>query len=137
MTSFISDQDFTTPAHVRATADFQEREERRESSPAPFLAVVFLAAVWLVVSAVPIGYIGAARYDVFWSDAVVGIAVAIVTMVRLLRPTPALTWVTAGLAGWLLLAPLVLQYGWSGPTANDLIVGLVMLICTGLSASSS
>ena len=49
--------------------------------------MVFLAAVWLVVSAVPIGYIGAGRYDVFWGDTVVGIAVAIVTMVRLLRPT--------------------------------------------------
>ena len=48
MTSFISDQDFTTPAHARVTADFEERTERRESSPAPFLAVVFLAAVWLV-----------------------------------------------------------------------------------------
>jgi hypothetical protein len=31
---------------------------------------------------------------------------------------------------------VVLQYGWSAPTANDLAVGLVMLICTGLSASS-
>ncbi|MET7425369.1 hypothetical protein [Dactylosporangium sp. NPDC005555] len=136
MTSFISDQDFTTPAHSRAAAAFEERTERRESSPAPFLAVVFLAAVWLVVAAVPIGYIGAARYDVFWSDAVVGIAVAIVTMVRLLRPTPALAWVTTGLAGWLLIAPLVLQYGFSAPTANDLIVGLVMLTCTGLSVST-
>jgi hypothetical protein len=136
MTSFISDQDFTTPAHTRVTVDVEERTERRESSPAPFLAVVFLAAVWLVVSAVPIGYIGAARYDVFWSDTVVGIAVAIVTMVRLLRPTPALAWVTAGLAGWLLVAPLFLQYGWTAPTANDLIVGMLMLICTGLSASS-
>jgi hypothetical protein len=136
MTSFISDQDFTTPAHTRVATDVEERTERRESSPAPFLAVVFLAAVWLVVSAVPIGYIGAGRYDVFWGDTVVGIAVAIVTMVRLLRPTPALAWVTAGLGGWLLVAPLVLQYGWSAPTANDLAVGLVMLICTGLSASS-
>lgn len=136
MTSFISDQDFTTPANSRVTVDVEERRERRESSPAPFHAVVFLAAIWLVVAAVPIGYIGAARYDVFWSDAVVGIAVAIVTMVRLLRPTPALAWVTAGLAGWLLVAPLVLQFGWTAPTANDLAVGLVMLICTGLSASS-
>jgi hypothetical protein len=136
MTSFISDQDFTTPAHTRVATDVEERTERRESSPAPFLAVVFLAAVWLVVSAVPIGYIGAGRYDVFWGDTVVGIAVAIVTMVRLLRPTPALAWVTAGLGGWLLVAPLVLQYGWSAPTANDLAVGLVMLICTGLASSS-
>ncbi|GAA3236593.1 hypothetical protein ACFO1B_25625 [Dactylosporangium siamense] len=136
MTSFISDQDFTTPAHTRVAADVEERTARRESSPAPFLAVVFLAAVWLVVSAVPIGYIGAGRYDVFWGDTVVGIAVAIVTMVRLLRPTPALAWVTAGLGGWLLVAPLVLQYGWSAPTANDLAVGLVMLIFTGLSAPS-
>lgn len=134
MTSFISDQDFTTPAHVRTTLDVDERVHRRASSPAPFLALLFLAAVWLVVAAVPIGYLGAGRYDAFWSDTVVGIAVAIVTMVRMLRPIPALGWVTAGLAAWLIAAPVALQYGWTGPTANDLAVGLLMLACTALSA---
>ncbi|UWP82126.1 SPW repeat domain-containing protein [Dactylosporangium fulvum] len=139
MTSFISDQDFTTPAHIRVTLDDVKHEERREprgkASSAPFHTLVFLAAVWLVVSAVPIGYLGAGRYDVFWSDAVTGITIAIVTTIRLLHSIPAFAWVTGGLAAWLLAAPLVLQYGWSSATANDIIVGVLILACTALSAA--
>jgi hypothetical protein len=143
MTSFISDQDFTTPAHIRAAADdfgggfgsgSDQRRPRKQSSAAPLQTVILLAAVWLVVSAVPIGYLGAGRYDVFWSDAVVGITIAIITTIRLLHPAPAFGWVTAGLALWLLVAPVVLQYGWSAATANDITVGLLILACTALSA---
>ncbi|HTJ31621.1 MAG TPA: hypothetical protein VL738_00150 [Dactylosporangium sp.] len=136
-TSFISDQDFTTPAHIRAAPP----EERRPASEAKsasrvLLTVTFLAAVWLVVSAVPFGYIGAGRYDVFWSDAVTGITIAIVTTIRLLHPRAvAFGWVTGGLSGWLLVAPLVLQFGWSTSTANDIIVGLIILVCAALAPS--
>jgi hypothetical protein len=142
MTSFISDQDFTTPAHIRVTLDDVKREERPprggsggSSGSAPFLTMTFLAAVWLVVSAVPIGYLGAGRYDVFWSDTVVGITIAIVTTIRLLHQVPAFAWVTGGLAAWLLAAPLVLQYGWSAATANDIVVGLLILTCTVFGAA--
>lgn len=139
-TSFISDQDFTTPANVRAKPDREERrwrgpadEARPATGPRAALTATFLAAVWLVVSAVPFGYIGAGRYDVFWSDAVTGITIAIVTTIRLLQPrSAAFAWVTGGLAGWLLVAPLVLQYGWSRSTANDVIVGMIVLICAAL-----
>jgi hypothetical protein len=138
-TSFISDQDFTTPAHIRAAPPGDRRPgpvpaAEARSSARPLLAVTFLAAVWLVVAAVPFGYIGAGRYDVFWSDAVTGIAIAIVTTIRLLHPhATAFGWVTAGLAAWLLVAPLVLQSGWSPSTANDIAVGLLILTCTALS----
>ncbi|WP_238018593.1 hypothetical protein KZZ52_56925 [Dactylosporangium sp. AC04546] len=141
MTSFISDQDFTTPAHVRVTLDDVKREDRRDSrrgqpaSAVPFHSMVLLAAVWLVISAVPIGYLGAGRYDVFWSDAVVGITIAIITTIRLLHPNAPFAWVIGGLAGWLLVAPVVLQYGWSGATANDIIVGVIILACTLLGAA--
>ena len=142
MTSFISDQDFTTPAHIRATLNDDRGgpaapERRPPAGAAPFHTMIFLASVWLVVSAVPIGYLGAGRYDVFWSDAVVGITIAIVTTIRLLHPTPAFGWVTGGLAAWLLAAPLVLQYGWSAATANDIIVGVLILACTVLGAADS
>ncbi|GGM14820.1 hypothetical protein ACFFX1_04260 [Dactylosporangium sucinum] len=142
MTSFISDQDFTTPAHIRVTLDDVKHEDRgreprrgQPGSAAPFHSMVLLAAVWLVVSAVPIGYLGAGRYDVFWSDAVVGITIAIITTIRLLHPLAPFAWVIGGLAGWLLAAPLVLQYGWSAATANDLIVGVLILACTLLGAA--
>jgi hypothetical protein len=135
MTSFISDQDFTTPAHTRvARAEEHDPRFAPKSSTRPLLAVILLAAIWLVVSAVPIGYLGAGRYDAFWSDAVTGVAIATVTTLRLLTPVAAFGWVTAGLAAWLLVAPLVLQYGWSPCTANDLAVGTLILICAALSA---
>jgi hypothetical protein len=144
MTSFISDQDFTTPAHVRIERDEDHRPGRGHrpgteprETPRPLLTVIFLAAVWLIVSAVPIGYLGAGRYDVFWSDAVTGITVAVVTAIRLLHPGAAFGWVTGGLAGWLLVAPLVLQYGWSAATANDLVVGALILICAALSTGDA
>src|SRR3954471_16932776 len=126
MTSFISDQDFTTPAHVRAAAPDLERP-RPVARSLP-LTIIFLAAVWLVVAAVPFGYIGAGRYDMFWSDAVTGIALAAVTALRLLNPrVTGFATVTGGLAGWLLIAPLVLQYGWTASTANDVAVGILVL----------
>ena len=132
-TSFISDQDFTTPAHIRAAPPEERRVRETRSASRALLTVTFLAAVWLVVSAVPFGYIGAGRYDVFWSDAVTGITITIVTTLRMLHPgTSAFGWVTGGLAGWLLVAPLVLQFGWSTSTANDLVVGLLILICAAL-----
>lgn len=141
MTSFISDQDFTTPAHVRAAARV-ERESRHEprnppDTPArPLLAVIFLAAVWLVVSSVPFGYIGAGRYDAFWSDAVTGTTLAVVTAIRMLhRQSSAFGWVTGGLAGWLLAAPLVLQYGWSRSTVNDVVLGVLVLTCAALTTA--
>ncbi|MEU7868095.1 hypothetical protein [Dactylosporangium sp. NPDC049140] len=132
MSSFISDQDFTTPAHIRLEPVEPERPAGRGARNLP-LTIVFLAAVWLVVSAVPFGYIGAGRYDAFWSDAVTGIALAVTTIIRLLNPHAAgFTPIIGGLAGWLLVAPLVLQYGWSASTANDVAVGVLILTCAAL-----
>ncbi|MFI5913569.1 hypothetical protein [Dactylosporangium sp. NPDC051541] len=137
MTSFISDQDFTTPAHTRAAGpppypDFSDISSRPRPRTLP-LTVIFLAAVWLVVSAVPFGYIGAGRYDMFWNDAVTGITLAVVTAIRLLKPgVTGFAAVTGGLAGWLLMAPLVLQYGWSASTWNDVALGLLILTCAAI-----
>jgi hypothetical protein len=131
-TSFISDQDFTTPAHIRIERAIDDEPPRRDPAR-PALAVTFLAAVWLVVGAMPFGYVEAGRYDAFWSDAVVGVTLAVVTAIRLLRPgIAAFGWVTAGLALWLPLAPLVLQYGWSATTVNDVAVGVLVLACCAL-----
>ncbi|MFG2038074.1 hypothetical protein [Dactylosporangium sp. NPDC048998] len=133
-TSFISDQDFTTPAHIRvAPADNHGPANETKHPSKALLTVIFLAAVWLVISAVPFGYIGAGRYDVFWSDAVTGITIATVTTIRMVNTrSAAFGWITGGLAGWLLVAPLVLRYGWSTSTANDVIVGMLILVCAAL-----
>ncbi|WP_433080948.1 SPW repeat domain-containing protein [Dactylosporangium sp. CA-052675] len=130
MSSFISEQDFTTPAHIRLDPVAPERPPAARATRTLPLTVVFLAAVWLVVSAVPFGYIGAGRYDIFWSDAVTGIALAVTTLIRLLKPSAAgFTPIIGGLAGWVLVAPLVLRFGWSASTANDIAVGLLILTC--------
>lgn len=135
-TSFISDQDFTTPAHIRHAVRDEDPPDpaRRGTSAAPFHALTFLTAIWLVVSAVPLGYLSVARYDVFWCDAVIGITIAVVTIMRLARgaDVPAMGWVTAGLGGWLLIAPLALRYGWTTATLNDIVVGLLVLGLTAL-----
>ncbi|WP_433211172.1 SPW repeat domain-containing protein [Dactylosporangium sp. CS-047395] len=137
MTSFISDQDFTTPAHVRPSFSDEPPAAATNARRLP-LTIVFLAAVWLVVASVPFGYIGEGRYDVFWSDAVTGIALAVVTIIRLLQPRAAgFTPIIGGLAGWLLVAPLVLQYGWTASTANDVAVGILILTCAALGPESS
>jgi hypothetical protein len=136
--NFLSDQDVTTPAHIRHLAD----DERAEAGPPshratnPVSTLLFLAAVWLVVSAVPVAYMGAGRFDAFWSDLVVGLALCTVMLIRLTRPGTGLAAVTLGLGIWLVAAPFVLAYPLTGAMWNDVLVGLVVLALTGLGTTA-
>jgi hypothetical protein len=94
--------------------------------------LLFLAAVWLVVSAVPVSYMGAGRFDACWSDLVVGLALCAVMLIRLTHPGVSLAAVTLGLGIWLVAAPFVLGYALTGAMWNDVLVGLVVLALTGL-----
>jgi hypothetical protein len=152
---WLSAQDLTTPAndrHPTAGADADGARPRlaepvggsgaaahREPAAAA-TAVVFLAAVWLVVAAIPVAYRGTGRFDVFWSDVVVGVALAAVALVRLTRTAvaPSLTGITLALGGWLVASPFVLGYG-GGPRDaaafwNDLALGFLVLGLTVFSA---
>ena len=131
--NFLSDQDVTTPAHIRHLADERvesDRPARRGANPVSTL--LFLAAVWLVVSAVPVAYMGAGRFDAFWSDLVVGLALCTVMLIRLTRPGTSLAAITFGLGVWLVAAPFVLAYPMTGAMWNDVLVGLVVLALAGL-----
>jgi hypothetical protein len=146
---FLAEYDLTTPANHRHAAPngrSSATEAAAEPGPAPrrdlaapATALVFLAAVWLVVAAVPVDYWGTGRFDVFWNDVVVGLALAAVAMLRLARPAvPSLSGITFALGGWLVLAPFVLGYG--GGTRdvpalwNHVGVGVAVLVLTWLGA---
>jgi hypothetical protein len=134
--NFLSDQDMTTPAHVRAAGEQPPAlndERRRGVSMIDML--LFLAAVWLVVSAVPVAYMSAGRLDAFWSDLVVGLALCAVTMVRLMRPDSSFVVLNVALGGWLLAVPFLFQYGLSAELWNNVLVGVVVLGLTGIGAA--
>jgi hypothetical protein len=132
--NWLSGQDLTTPAHDRRADVHAGHYVRQPATGGRWTdALVFLAGVWLVAASAPLAYAATGRFDVFWNDAVVGIAVAVVTLTRLVRATvPASTAaITAALGAWLVAAPFVLGYG--GGTADarlmwsDLLVGLTIL----------
>lgn len=137
-TSWLTGKDFTTPANGRrASAGHGPPDARRRSVRAGWAdALVFLAAVWLVVASVPVAYGSTGRFEVFWNDAVIGIAVGVVTMARLLGPdrTPSTAGINCALGTWLLAAPFVFGYGGGGtdgrPLWNDLAVGVAIVSLT-------
>jgi hypothetical protein len=135
LSSWLAGADVTTPAHDRlATTTAPLDPPRRGGRTGPLDALVFLAAVWLVLASVPMVYQPTGRFDLLWNDVVVGTAVGVVTMVRLVRPGVAAptAGITCALGGWLVLAPLVFGYGAgrAGHAArwNDLTVGAVVVV---------
>src|SRR5258706_11788084 len=103
-TNWLSDQDVTTPAHARHAAGEHPPPVHQppQRSASPIDTMLFLAAVWLVVSAVPVAYMGAGRFDAFWSDLVVGLALCAVALIRITRPGSSLVAVNLALGCWLL-----------------------------------
>src|SRR5262245_2586756 len=105
--NWLSGQDLTTPAHDRRANVHAGSDVRAQATGGRWTeALVFLAGVWLVAASAPLAYAATGRFDVFWNDAVVGIAVAVVTLTRLVRATvPASTAaITAALGTWLMAA---------------------------------
>jgi hypothetical protein len=141
VSSWLAGNDVTTPAHDRRPVIEQpstaptivERVPaevpRRGVRPRRTDGLAFLAAVWVVVAAVPVAYLPTRRLDMFWSDAMVGFAAGVVILTRLVRPgmAPSTTGITLALGGWLAVAPFALGYG-THPgehlaRLNDLAVG--------------
>jgi hypothetical protein len=151
-THWLAEHDLTTPANHRPTgagrtapgtaATTAATDQRRELT-GPATALVFLAAVWLVVAAIPVAYHGTGRFDVFWSDVVIGLALATVTLIRLSRPAAPspLVGITLALGAWLMAAPFVLGYGGGSHDVralwNDLALGFAVLVLTLFSRVSA
>jgi SPW repeat len=135
MTIWLSDEDLTTPANDRvAPPDERTPDAGPRRRAARTDAVVFLAGVWLVIAAEPVAYRATGRFDVLWNDVVVGLAVAVVAMVRLLRPAGASAGIACALGAWLVAAPFVFGYGGgagdSRAFGNDAVAGLAIVVLT-------
>jgi hypothetical protein len=135
--SWLAGEDLTTPANDRrATVDHAPPAAPQRGGSGGADAFVFLAAVWLVVGSVPVAYTPTGRFDVFWNDTVVGVAVGTVTMTRLVGPgvTPSTTGINCALGTWLAAAPFVLDYGGGRADRparwNDLAIGVAIVVLT-------
>jgi hypothetical protein len=114
LSSWLSGEDVTTPAHDRhRTVEAPPDASPHRGRTTRVDALVFLAAVWLLIASVPVAYVPTGRFDVFWNDAVVGTAVGVVTMIRLVGSgvPDSTAGITGALGGWLVAAPFVLGYG--------------------------
>jgi SPW repeat len=97
-------------------------------------AINLILGLWLIIAAFSVAVSEAA----YWNDLLVGIAVLILAGTRLSRPTegtkPA-SWVNAAIGVWLIVAPFILRYQAAEEMWNDIIVGALLLIFAGWSAS--
>ena len=114
LSSWLAGEDVTTPAHDRQRMVEAPPEAPARGGRTAWLdALVFLAAVWLVIASVPVAYGPTGRIDILWNDVVVGTAVGVVTMIRLVGSgvPDSTAGITCALGGWLVAAPFVLGYG--------------------------
>jgi len=97
-------------------------------------AINLLLGIWLIIAAFTI----TVSEEAYWNDLIVGIIVLILAETRLSRPTegtkPA-SWVNAAIGVWLIAAPFILSYTADQEMWNDIIVGALLLIFAGWSAS--
>jgi hypothetical protein len=92
--------------------------------------LTLLAGIWLVISGISLNYHETGMFDAYWSDVVVGTALAVIALVCLVTPaiTGSLTLTRVALGGWLVAAPFVLGYSdVSKPRWNDIAVGIVVM----------
>src|SRR5690606_7273001 len=97
-------------------------------------AINLVLGLWLIIAA----YSLAVSREAYWNDLIVGVVVLVLAATRLSRPTegtkPA-SWVNAAIGVWLIAAPFILSYERDQEMWNDIIVGALLLIFAGWSAS--
>lgn len=105
-------------------------------------AVTFLAGVWLIVSPFALDHAAAGgEFGAYWNDITIGIVIALLAIVRAVAPrdVPWFSIVNVALGAWLIVAPWVLAYNAgadaTAATANDMIVGAVVMIAAATSAA--
>jgi hypothetical protein len=144
-------KDITTPAHerIRTVAvagegpDQTDRPDRydpvmiRRVGPAGNLTL--LAGIWLVISGITLNYHETGMFDAYWSDLVVGVALAVIALVCLVKPvvTGSLMLTRLALGGWLMAAPVTLGYGdIAKPCWNDVTVGVAVIMLAALGSGT-
>lgn len=97
-----------------------------------------LAGIWLVIAPFALAY-----NDIegaLWNDIIIGVSVFVLALVRVGNPLQyeGVSWTNFVLGIWLLAAPFVIGYSDTGPAvANDIILGVVVLILAAWSAYAS
>lgn len=127
---------FPDPAHPVDPAAAGLLADARDEGvgAATVSALVFLAGVWLVLAPFVLDYpdIGGG-FDGRWNDRVVGAAIAVVAVMRMVTPnrTVAFGLINVGLGAWLVAAPFVLFYDddrvATAATVNDIAVGVLVI----------
>jgi hypothetical protein len=128
------------PAHQRLVGTGLPNRATRwqQRVPGPKLpglisGVTLLLGIWLAATPLLWAYGDTGGgFDARWNDALVGLALTALGVARLTRPVRLMSTTTVGglLGGWLIIAPLLLGYGF-GPdstraTLNDMLVGVIV-----------
>jgi hypothetical protein len=94
--------------------------------------MVLLLGIWLITVPLAWAYGGSESWlDAKWNDMIVGIALASIGLIRLIRPVlPATTPILVTTLGiWLITAPLLAGYGFGADstpaTVNDVLAGTI------------
>jgi hypothetical protein len=99
-------------------------------------AVSLVAGAWLALAAVALNYdTSGPGLDAYWNDIVIGSAIALVAVVRMVTPfrSAALGLINVALGAWLIIAPFVLAYG-GAALWNDVVVGVVVVVAALVSS---
>lgn len=107
-------------------------------SPAKTAGLInLIAGLWLIVAPFLLGYSDLAV--AVWNDVVIGIIVALLAIVSLAaRPrNEMLSWLDYLPGIWLLIAPFLLMYGNNAATANDMLVGIIVIGASAWAARRS
>lgn len=136
-----AERDTTMPADIRAAAAAYDHRTP-EHTPAATIpsAMVFLAGIWLIIAPFSLDYRNTGGgFDGYWNDVVIGVALAVVALVRIALPfaTAPLGLVNVLLGLWLIVAPFVLAYNTGADatqaTVNDMVVGAVVAVLAAVS----
>jgi len=86
----------------------------------------FILGLWLIVAGFAISM---AVRPVMAEEIILGIIIACLSAIAAARPQPAVSWIVALAGLWTLIAPAVINYaGASASRANDMVVGIIVLI---------
>jgi len=91
------------------------------------------AGVWLMISPL---ILVSHNSSAMWSDALPGIAIALLALYRIQNPASAvwLSWINVLLGIWILISPWLLRFsGHLKPTVNNVITGGIVIAMAGWS----
>lgn len=90
--------------------------------------------IWLIIAP----FLLAVSQTAMWNDIIVGVLVLLLAGTRVSKPTvgtKSASWTNAAIGLWLILSPFILGYGNSAAMWNDVIVGVLVLVCGAWNAA--